>query len=122
MKEEATAGPTPAEVLISALNEALARAAVSSAATVTHTVTVTATTSLTFDRDRLWSCHSETRLAADELAGALGCSARTVYRLVERGLPCRKRDEVYVFVAGHVRDWLTDREEIVNRYLPRRSR
>jgi len=112
----------PAEILITALTEALNRTA-SPAATVTHTVTVTATTALTFDRDRLWSCHPERRLAADELAGALGCSARTIYRLVaEKGMPARKRDEVLVFVAGHVRDWLTDREEIVNRYLPRTGR
>ena len=125
MATEPTAGESPAEVLIAALNEALNRAT-SPAATVTHTVTVTATTTLTFDRDRFWSCHPETRLAADELATALGCSARTVYRLVERGLPCRKRDEVYVFIAGHIRDWLTDREEVVNRSIskvaPRRSR
>ena len=125
MTTEPSAGPTPAEVLITALNEALSRV-IPPAATVTHTVTVSATTSLAFDRDRLWSCHSEMRLAADELAAALGCSARTVYRLVERGLPCRKRDEVYVFIAGHVRDWLANREEVVNRSIPkigpRRSR
>ena len=110
--------PTPAEILIAALNDALSRAA-SPATTVTHTVTVTAATSLSLDRDRLWSCHPETRLTAGELAAALGCSARTVYRLVERGLPCRKRDEVYVFIAGHVRDWFADREEIVNRFIPK---
>jgi hypothetical protein len=123
---EPPAGPSPAEVLISALNEALSRAVLSPAATVTHTVTVTATTGPAFDRDRFLSCHPETRLAADELATAFGCSTRTVYRLVERGLPCRKRDEVYVFIAGHVRDWLVAREEIVNRAIlkgiPRRSR
>ena len=34
-------------------------------------------------------------------------------------MPARKRDEVLVFVAGHVREWLADREEVVNRYLPR---
>lgn len=118
MTDTPTAGPTPAEIVIAALNEALSRAAASPAATVTHTVTVTA--ALAFDRDRLWSCHPETRLAADELAAALGCSARTIYRLVaEKGMPARKRDEVYVFVAGAVRDWLADRETIVNRYLPR---
>jgi hypothetical protein len=122
MTTNPTAGPSPADIMIAALNEALSRAA-SPAATVTHTVTVTATTSLSFDRDRLWSCHPETRLAAIELATSLGCSARTVYRLVaEKGMPARKRDEVLVFIAGHVRDWLAAREEIVNRYLPRRSR
>jgi hypothetical protein len=110
---------TPAEILIAALNEALNRAAM---ATSTVTVTHTVTASMSFDRDKLWSAHPEVRLSADELATALGCSARTVYRLVERGLPCRKRDEVYVFLAGHVRDWLADREEIVNRYLPRRAK
>ncbi|MGH7510030.1 MAG: helix-turn-helix domain-containing protein [Gemmatimonadales bacterium] len=122
MTDRQTAGPNPAEVLIAALTEALNRTT-APAATVTHTVTVTATASLTFDRDRLWSCHPETRLAADELAAALGCSPRTIYRLVaEKGMPARKRDEVLVFIAGHVRDWLTDREEIVNRYLPRRAK
>lgn len=113
MPDHPTAGP--AEILITALTEALSRTA-SPGATVTVTHTVTASMST----DRLWSCHPETRLAADELAAALGCSARTIYRLVaEKGMPARKRDEVLLFVAGHVRDWLTDREEIVNRYLPR---
>jgi hypothetical protein len=72
-------------------------------------------------RERLWGGPPTIRMSARELAKALGCSARQVYRYAERGMPARRRDDVLVFVAGEVRDWLTRQERVVNAASLRRA-
>ncbi len=66
-------------------------------------------------RERLWTCAPDTRLFADEVAAALGVSKRTVYRWVDvKHLPCRRRDDGLVFLAGDVRRWADEQETVVN--------
>ena len=69
-------------------------------------------------RERLWSCPSETRLGVRQVSEGTGRPRSWVYRAC-RGtetsppLPHRKLDGVLVFVAGEVRQWLTEHEETV---------
>ena len=66
-------------------------------------------------RERLWTCAPDTRLFVDEVGAALGISKRSVYRWVkEKGLPCRRRDDELIFVAGDVRRWADEQEAVVN--------
>ncbi len=101
----------PAELLIQALTDALNR----TAGLAPATVTVTATVTLSW-RERLYTVPSELRLGLDEVAEALACSPRTVRRhIADSGLPSRRRFDEFVIVAGELRGWLEDNEQVVNR-------
>jgi len=79
-------------------------------------------------RSRLWSCPPDTRLGKSELCEALGRSADWLYRHTseraaekreEKGrpagrIPHRRFDGQLVFVAGEIRAWLRDSEEIMH--------
>ena len=65
-------------------------------------------------RERLWTCHPETRLGVEELCEALGRSKAFVYRHTRaKSIPHRRLDGELVFVAGEIRAWLNDQEETV---------
>jgi predicted DNA-binding transcriptional regulator AlpA len=65
-------------------------------------------------RERLWTCHAETRLGIEELCEALGRSKAFVYRHTRaKTIPHRRLDGELIFVAGEVREWLGHREETV---------
>lgn len=69
-------------------------------------------------RERLWTVPADTRLGVVEVAEALGRPRSYVYaRTGERAedpLPCRKLDATLVFMAGELREWIEDREEVVH--------
>jgi predicted DNA-binding transcriptional regulator AlpA len=78
-------------------------------------------------RERLWSVPGDTRLGVRELAEAVGRSADWVYRHTAAGgtgvrLPHRKLDGSLVFLAGEVRTWLTEHEQVVELGAIRRAR
>jgi hypothetical protein len=106
---------TAAERLVAALTDVL------SEASPAHTVTVTAGLSLAWTPERFWSAPPATRLDATELADSLGVGKAAIYKRVQRHcLPCRKLpDGGYIFIVGDVRQWLEDREVIVNRFAPK---
>ena len=69
-------------------------------------------------RERLWTCPPETRLGRVELLEALGRSPNWLYRHTgpkakSARIPCRRLDGELVFVAGEVRAWLAEQEEIL---------
>jgi len=82
-------------------------------------------------RERLWSCDPATRLGIEEAAEALGRPRGWIYqrcckvtpkareRAAKRGgrvpdrIPHRKQDGALVFVAGELRDWLQQQEDVV---------
>ena len=65
-------------------------------------------------RERLWTCHAETRLGIEELCEALGRSKAFVYRHTRaKTIPHRRLDGELLFVAGEIREWLGHREETV---------
>jgi predicted DNA-binding transcriptional regulator AlpA len=89
------------------------------------TVTVTATASLGFTPERFAEAPADTRISVQELCAATGRSRGGLYKLVrEDGLPARRLlDNTFVFVVGEVRQWLRERERVVNAFVPRvRSR
>ena len=91
----------------------------------TATVTVTATASLGFTPERFAEAPADTRISVQELCAATGRSRGGLYKLVrDDGLPARKLpDGTFVFVVGEVRQWLCERERVVNPFIPRvRSR
>lgn len=68
-------------------------------------------------RAALWSAPAETRLGVHEAADALGRPVSFIYRhtsaRAENRLPHRKLDGELVFLAGELRGWIRDREELV---------
>ena len=71
-------------------------------------------------RERLWKVPGDTRIGTVELCEALGRPRSWVYRhtSLRSGctlLPHRKLDGQLVFVAGEIRAWLRENEEIVER-------
>jgi predicted DNA-binding transcriptional regulator AlpA len=66
----------------------------------------------------LWSCPPDTRLGVDELLEAVGRPRSWLYKKTMSGvpdrIPHRKLDGALVFVAGEVRHWLKEREELVS--------
>ena len=73
-------------------------------------------------RTLLWSGDAALRVTVRELAAGLGMSRQTVYRLVEQGMPARRRHGALVFVLGEVRRWLERSEEMVPPALARPPR
>jgi predicted DNA-binding transcriptional regulator AlpA len=95
------------------------------ATTGTATATVTATASLGFTPEWFAEAPADTRISVQELCAATGRSRGGLYKLVrEDGLPARRLpDKTFVFVVGEVRQWLRERERVVNTFIPRvRSR
>lgn len=76
-------------------------------------------------RQRIWTVAADTRLGVVEVAEALGRPKSYVYaRTGERAddpLPCRKLDGTLVFLAGELRAWIEEREEIVHRGVSTRG-
>ena len=69
-------------------------------------------------RERLWTCPPDTRLGSAEILEALGRSESWLYRHTGprakyAKIPCRRLDGELVFVAGEVRVWLAEQEEIL---------
>lgn len=79
-------------------------------------------------RERVWTVPAETRLGTAELAEALGRPKSWIYERTSRPktvedrhnretegppLPFRKLDGTLVFVAGEVREWIREREDIM---------
>ncbi len=82
-------------------------------------------------RERVWSCPAETRLTAAEAAEALGRPVSWIYRRsmtatpreIERAhrrggrlpdrIPCRRAGGQLVILAGELREWIREHEEIV---------
>jgi hypothetical protein len=72
-------------------------------------------------RERLWTVPAETRLGAREVAEALGrpkswVHRRTAPKAAECGaprLPHRKIDGALIFLAGEIRTWVAEHEEVV---------
>lgn len=67
---------------------------------------------------RLWTVPTETRLGVTEAAEALGRPRSWVYRHTgpaagSERIPHRKLDGSLVFVAGELRAWLRDHEEVI---------
>lgn len=71
-------------------------------------------------RDEFWGGHGEVRMSVRELATALGVSSKSIYRAIASGMPARRRGNLTVLVRGHVREWLVDRERVVNQRLNQR--
>ncbi|HUG00646.1 MAG TPA: hypothetical protein VML95_02150 [Longimicrobiales bacterium] len=73
-------------------------------------------------RTRLWIVPANTRLGVSELTEALGRSRDWAYRHTSpkatHRLPHRKLDGELVFLAGELRAWLSEHEEIVERGRP----
>jgi predicted DNA-binding transcriptional regulator AlpA len=64
-------------------------------------------------RERLWIVPAETRIGVAELTEALGRPRSWVYRHTSgKTIPHRKLDGELVFVAGEIRAWIRDREEV----------
>ena len=69
-------------------------------------------------RERLWLVPPDTRLGVQELVEATGRSKDWVYRHTGPGamgvrLPHRKMDGALVFLAGEVRTWLAENEDVI---------
>lgn len=70
--------------------------------------------------ERIWTTHAETRLGVREAAEAIRRPTSFVYRHTSakcaagERLPYRKLDGELLFVAGELRTWLADHEEVVN--------
>lgn len=71
-------------------------------------------------RERLWIVPAETRLGVTEVAEAIGRPRSWVYRHTSEKaaadggrLPHRKLDGELLFVAGEIRDWIRDSEEML---------
>ena len=69
-------------------------------------------------REKLWTCPPETRLGRAELLEALGRSDSWLYRHTgpkakAARIPCRRLDGELVFIAGEVRTWLAEQEEVL---------
>jgi hypothetical protein len=69
-------------------------------------------------RERLWTVPPETRLGVLEVAEALGRPKSWVHRRTSPAsglaqLPHRKLDAALVFLAGEVRTWVAEHEEII---------
>ena len=69
-------------------------------------------------RERLWTVPPETRLGVIELSEALGRAKSWTYRHTSRRsglprIPHRRLDGELVFVAGEVRAWIADHEDVV---------
>ena len=71
-------------------------------------------------RERLWVVPAETRLGVTELCEALGRSRSWVYRHTgscsqeNRVLPHRLLEGSLIFVAGEVRTWIREHEEVIH--------
>lgn len=77
-------------------------------------------------RARLWSVPADTRLTLPEAAEALGKSRSWLYKRTgpkstER-LPCRRLEGELVFLAGELRRWIEDHEQVVERGRAERMR
>lgn len=69
-------------------------------------------------REKLWTCPADTRLGRAEVLEALGRSDSWLYRHTGpkakyARIPCRRLDGELVFVAGEVRTWLAEQEEVL---------
>ena len=69
-------------------------------------------------RERVWTVPAETRLGVAEMAECAGRSEHWVYRHTAKSagdarLPHRKLDGELVFVAGEIRTWMQDHEEVI---------
>ena len=75
-------------------------------------------------RERLWSVPGDTRMTLPEAAEALGKSKSWAYKRTgpksRERLPCRRLDGELVFVAGELRRWIQDHEEIIEPGRPER--
>jgi predicted DNA-binding transcriptional regulator AlpA len=76
-------------------------------------------------RTRLWTVPAETRLTLPEAVEALGRSRSWVYKRTgpkspER-LPCRRLEGELEFVAGELRQWIRDHEEVIEPGRPERT-
>ena len=74
-------------------------------------------------RERLWLVPPDTRLGAAELLDAIGRTRSWLYRHTGPNspgsrIPHRKLDGELVFLAGEVRQWLQDTEQVVVRGRP----
>lgn len=66
-------------------------------------------------REKLWDTPSETRLGVIELAEAVGRSKSWIRKQARAGeIPARKQGQAFVFLAGEVRHWVRESEEVVN--------
>lgn len=65
-------------------------------------------------REKLWTVPVETRLGVDEVAEAIGRTRSFVYRATSaKTIPHRKLDGELTFVAGEIRTWIKDQEEVI---------
>jgi predicted DNA-binding transcriptional regulator AlpA len=70
-------------------------------------------------RERLWTCHPDTRLGIEEVCEALGRSKSFVDRHTGAStIPHRKLDGELIFVTKELREWLRGREEVVVAHRP----
>jgi hypothetical protein len=70
-------------------------------------------------RERLWLCPAETRFGIKELCEAVGKPKSWAYRHTSQKsglalIPHRKLDGELLFLAGEVRHWLREHEEVVH--------
>jgi predicted DNA-binding transcriptional regulator AlpA len=75
-------------------------------------------------RSRLWTVPADTRLLLPEAAEALGRSRSWLYKRTgpksRERVPCRRLDGELVFLAGELRRWIQDHEEIIEAGSPER--
>lgn len=66
-------------------------------------------------REKLWTVDASTRLGVVEVAESLGRPASYVYAHTKGSspIPHAKLDGALVFVAGELRQWIADREDII---------
>jgi predicted DNA-binding transcriptional regulator AlpA len=68
-------------------------------------------------RTRLWTVPAETRLSLPEAVEALGRSRSWLYKRTgpkaSERLPCRRLEGELVFLAGELRQWIRDHEEVI---------
>lgn len=65
-------------------------------------------------RERIWTVPAETRLGAKETAEAIGRPTSFVYRATSaKTIPHRKLEGELTFVAGELRAWIRDQEEVI---------
>ena len=66
-------------------------------------------------RERLWDVDADVRLGVREAAEALGRPRSFVYSHTKghEAIPHRRQDGRLVFVAGELRQWIRDREDVV---------
>lgn len=69
-------------------------------------------------RERLWTAPADARLSVTDVAQAIGRPKSWVYRHTSPAsglvlVPCRKLDGELVFLAGEIRQWVKDHEEIM---------